>query len=90
MTADDVRLTAQLVVDDRVHCVSDEAVKALAKRVLELEALVSTLTLVIHGEREACAKLAERNGDFVTATGIRNRGLLRSTPTLDDVKLGGA
>ena len=38
MTPNDVRLTAQLVVGDRVHCVSDEAVKALAARVLELEA----------------------------------------------------
>ena len=37
MTPDDVRMTARLVVDKRVHCVSDEAVMALAKRVLELE-----------------------------------------------------
>jgi len=38
MTPADVRLTAQLVVDKRVHCVSDEAVMAMARRVLELEA----------------------------------------------------
>jgi hypothetical protein len=37
MTADDVRLTAQLVVQRKVHCVSDASVEALAKRVLELE-----------------------------------------------------
>lgn len=37
MTPADVRLTAQLVVDKRVHCVSDEAVMAMARRVLELE-----------------------------------------------------
>jgi hypothetical protein len=37
MTPDDVRLIAVLVRDKRVHCVSDEAVRALALRVLELE-----------------------------------------------------
>lgn len=39
MTPDDVRLVAVLVRDRRVHCVSDEAVRALALRVLELEAM---------------------------------------------------
>lgn len=38
MAADDTRLIAQLVVGRRVHCVGDESVMALAKRVLELEA----------------------------------------------------
>ena len=40
MSPADVRLTAQLVVDRRVNCVSDEAVMALARRVLELEELL--------------------------------------------------
>lgn len=37
MRPDEVRLVAELVRDRRVHCVSDEAVRALALRVLELE-----------------------------------------------------
>jgi len=40
--SDDTRLIAQLVVDRWVHCVSDDAVMALAKRVLELEARPAT------------------------------------------------
>lgn len=40
MTPDETRLVALLVRDNRVHCVSDEAVRALALRVLELEALL--------------------------------------------------
>lgn len=64
MTPDDVRMTAQLVVDGRVHCVSDEAVKALAQRVLELERWVALAALeaidVEAAEREACAKLCDR------------------------------
>lgn len=35
MTLDDVLLTARLVVDGRVHCVSDEAVKAMAQALLD-------------------------------------------------------
>lgn len=35
---DDVRWVAGIVARGAVHCVSDETVKALAKRVLELEA----------------------------------------------------
>lgn len=63
MTADDVRLTAQLVVDGRVHCVSDAAVEALARRVLELEGerlswALSVKTGEVH-EREACARLCD-------------------------------
>ena len=58
MTPDDLRLTAQLVVDRRVHCVSDEAVMALARRVLELEADAEEHAAnVRHVEREACARL---------------------------------
>ena len=41
MAAEDTRLIAQLVVGRRVHCVSDDAVMALAKRVLELERIAS-------------------------------------------------
>lgn len=43
MTPDDVRLTAQLVVARRVHCVSDAAVEAMARRVLELEAVLEVV-----------------------------------------------
>lgn len=39
MSPDDVRLTAQLVAAGRVHCVSDAATLAMARRVLELEAV---------------------------------------------------
>lgn len=72
MTADDVRLTAQLVVDGRVHCVSDAAVEALARRVLELEADAAqwaiaasqygfhqTTEAAVKAEREACARLCD-------------------------------
>lgn len=60
MTPDDVRMTARLVVDRRVHCVSDEAVMALARRVLELESDAEHAANVRHVEREACAKLCDR------------------------------
>lgn len=43
MTPDDVRLTAQLVAAGRVHCVSDAATLAMARRVLELEAEVAAI-----------------------------------------------
>ena len=46
MTPDDVRLTAQLVVDKRVHCCSDDAVMALARRVLELEVALDAVRAV--------------------------------------------
>ena len=63
MTTDDLRLTAQLVAAGRVHCVSDEAVEALARRVLELErwaALAAQEAIDVEAvEREACAKLVE-------------------------------
>lgn len=35
MTLDDVLLTARLVVDGRVHCVTDESVKAMAQALLD-------------------------------------------------------
>ena len=60
MTPDDVRLTARLVVDRRVHVVTDEAVMALARRVLELESDAEEHAAnVRHVEREACAKLCK-------------------------------
>lgn len=46
MTPADVRLTAQLVVDKRVHCVTDEAVEAMARRVLELEVALDAVRAV--------------------------------------------
>ena len=58
MTPDDVRLTAQLVVDKRVHCVTDESVEALARRVLELEAQVEHWSMV--ATQAALAIAAER------------------------------
>lgn len=63
MSPDDVRMTAQLVVGRRVHCVSDEAVEAMARRVLELEGaddvLFHSIELAQRTEREACAKLCD-------------------------------
>ncbi len=122
MNVDDVRLTAQLVVQRKVHCVSDASVEALAKRVLELEARIdefyngdagleclvcgcitgngictgcrhgtSPLKKAVAAEREACAQLCVNSWATPSelAEAIRARGL-RSTPTLDDVKRGGA
>ena len=67
MTPDDLRLTARLVVDRRVHCVSDDAVMALARRVLELESDAEEHAAnVRHVEREACAKLCDE-ADWRTA-----------------------
>ena len=40
MTPDDLQLTAQLVAAGRVHCVGDDAVLAMARRVLELEEIL--------------------------------------------------
>lgn len=61
MTADDARLIAQLVAGKRVHCVSDEAVMALARRVLELESDAEEHAAYVRAvEREACAKLVEQ------------------------------
>ena len=57
--ADDVRLIAQLVVGKRVHCVGDESVMALAKRVLELEAECHSASAL---ERVACAKVCDEYG----------------------------
>lgn len=81
MTADDVRRTAQLVVDGRVHCVSDAAVEALARRVLELEADAAqwaiaasqygfhqTTEAAVKAEREACAKLCDRLAAMESST----------------------
>lgn len=54
--SDDTRLIAQLVVGRRVHCVGDESVMALAKRVLELEADAEEHADNVRAvEREACA-----------------------------------
>lgn len=67
MTPADLHLTAQLVAAGRVHCVSDEAVMAMARRVLELEvALARTeqdVAFEASSEREACAKVCERLSD---------------------------
>ena len=62
--ADDVRLTAQLVVAKRVHCISDTAVEALARRVLELESVLEVVREVGEAskEREACAKVCDDFG----------------------------
>ena len=69
MNADDLRLTAQLVAAGRVHSVSDEAVMALARRVLELEAQVSArldakdmVRARVMEEREACASICNYMG----------------------------
>lgn len=84
MTPADVRLTAQLVVDKRVPCVTDDSVMALARRVLELEGEVErwviaanqyrfhqTTEAAVKAEREACALLV---GDYVDlASGNRVR-----------------
>lgn len=60
MAADDTRLIAQLVVNRRVHCVGDESVMALAKRVLELEAEHHpAIKFAAAVEREACAKVCD-------------------------------
>lgn len=63
MTPDDVRMIAQLVVNRRVHCVGDESVLALAKRVLELEEDAEEHAANVRAvEREACAKLCDAYG----------------------------
>ena len=60
MAAEDTRLIAQLVVGRRVHCVGDESVMALAKRVLELEAeCLAAIKFAVAVEREACAKVCD-------------------------------
>lgn len=70
---EDTRLIAQLVVGRRVHCVGDESVMALAKRVLELEVECAAKHATaaeeatrraraeadVADEREACAKVCD-------------------------------
>lgn len=56
--SDDTRLIAQLV-GRRVHCIGDESVMALAKRVLELEAECHSASAL---ERVACAKVCDEYG----------------------------
>lgn len=105
MNIGDVWWAASIIARGAVHCVSDETVKALAKRVLELEAQVAArlnakdmVRARVMEEREACAKLCDAMAERVAggqgvadalAVSIRARGS-RSTPTLDDVKRGGA
>lgn len=75
MNADDVRLTAQLVVGKRVHAVSDAAVEAMARRVLELEADAEEHADNVRAvEREACANTASVAGYPSAAARIRARG----------------
>ena len=55
---EDTRLIAQLVVGRRVHCVGDESVMALARRVLELEAKAAEREDHLRAvEREALERL---------------------------------
>lgn len=86
MTPDDVRLTARLVAAGRIHSVSDEAVTALAQRVLELEAQVAArlddkdmVRARVMEEREACAQLCAKRGHPHAAAAIRKRGGRPST-----------
>lgn len=66
MTPADVKWAAGIIARGAVHCVGDETVKALAKRVLELEAQVAArldakdmVRARVMEEREACAAIAE-------------------------------
>lgn len=59
MTPADVKWAAGIIARGAVHCVSDETVKALAKRVLELEADAEEhAEMVRQTEREACVRVA--------------------------------
>lgn len=85
---DDTRLIAQLVVGRRVHCVGDESVMALAKRVLELEVECAAKHAIaaeeatrrarveadLAEEREACAHICDRMGAWHVADLVRKRG----------------
>lgn len=89
MAAEDVRLIAQLVVGRRVHCVGDESVMALAKRVLELEAECAAKHAIaaeeatrrarveadLAEEREACALAAEQEVGSWWGEAMRAAGL---------------
>lgn len=81
MTADDVRWVAQKLVDGFFDNVSTESVKALARRVLELEADAEEHADNVRAvEREACERVALRYVDefgshaVYIAEAIRARG----------------
>ena len=81
MTPDDLRLTVRLVAAGRIHSVSDDAVMAMARRVLELESdaeeHAANVRLV---EREACAKLCEKRGEegFMLEAHLRMAAAIRA------------
>jgi hypothetical protein len=78
MTPDDLQLTARLVAAGRIHSVSDEAVTALARRVLWLDERERNLTAILSdtvarlNDMEAERDLAQRAATHWEGVAVAN------------------